>query len=199
MNYVLVDLETGGLSADTHAIMSVGMERLDSGLDTIEQKYWLVHDPSKLITEGAVAVNHLEIDPATATPVKDVLAELGWYFQDAILVAHNCPFDIGWLNNRGNYGVLAAIDTMMLSWKFWPGQKAKLGELAARLNLKIVDAHNSLGDVITMGACLRELVRQFGAEEVLAPRPVDFNFWVKKYKGSKPQWVPPAGVRLEVN
>lgn len=197
MNYVLIDIETGGLAADVHAIMSVGMQRLDNDLDVVEERYWLVHDPGKLITEGAVAVNHLEIDPATATPVADVLAELRWYFQDAVLVAHNCPFDIGWLNNRGGFGILTGIDTMMLSWKMWPGQKAKLGELATRLNLKITDAHNSMGDVITMGGCLRELVRLYGADTILVPAPVDFMFWAKKYKGTKPQWLPPQGVWLE--
>jgi DNA polymerase III epsilon subunit-like protein len=190
MNYVLVDLETGGLEAANHAIMSVGMQRLDDSLDCIEERYWLVNDPLKIVTEKAVAVNKLVIDPATATPVEKVLEELGWYFQDAVLVAHNAPFDIGWLNNRGGFGVLTAIDTMFLSWKHWPRpQKAKLENLAARLELPSIDAHNSLGDVITMAGCLRELARIYGPGE-LEPRPIDFAFWAKAYPGTRPQWTP---------
>jgi DNA polymerase-3 subunit alpha (Gram-positive type) len=190
MNFTLVDLETGGLVADSHAIMSVGLMRLYGNLDPIEERYWLVSDPLKIVTKEAVAVNHLEIDHATATPVDQLLAELGGYFQDTVLVAHNAPFDIGWLNNRGNYGILEAVDTMMLSWKYWPHpQKAKLGILAERLGLKIQDAHNSLGDVLTMAGCLKALADRFG-EEVLQPKPIDWWFWANKYRGTKPQWVP---------
>jgi DNA polymerase III alpha subunit (gram-positive type) len=181
--FCVLDIETGGLDKRIHALMSVGLVRLDGQLSVVEENYWLVYDPTMTITPQAVAVNGLSMNPQPpeATPVDEVLFAVQAQLDGAVMVNHNSPFDTGWLNFRAGLGIEKSIDTLWLSWRLFPKQPSKLGELAQRLGIEFdtKETHNSLVDANLTAQILLRMKERFG-ESVLEPAPIDFEYWNRR-------------------
>jgi DNA polymerase III, alpha subunit (gram-positive type) len=169
-NYVIYDIETGGLDPKNDALMSVAILVLDgTTLTEIDRFYTVVKDPGKNVDKDALKVNGLTPDEIqNGMPINIVIDEIRNLVIRAktedgypIMTAHNAAFDAGFLNERGA-NIQYTVDTMWLSrWKF-PYQKATLKALCERLGVVQTNAHNAMGDVLATADCLRALVLKTG-------------------------------------
>lgn len=100
-------------------------------------------------------------------PFSDVAEEVAELFAGSIAVAHNYPFDDAFLRREFELaGVrwrepVASIDTVDVSIKQHPDAKShKLGDLARRLDVPLVEAHRAANDAEACGRCFLELARR---------------------------------------
>ena len=133
MRQIVLDTETTGLEpSDGHRIIEVGcVELINRRLTDNRFHYYL--NPDREIDEGAIE--------------DDLLA----YLNDAELVIHNAPFDVGFIDAeyqrldkkwKGLYQHCKVIDTLKLARKMHPGQKNNLDALCKRYEIN--NSHREL-------------------------------------------------------
>lgn len=165
-NYVLVDIETTGLSPMNDEIIEIGAIKIKE--NKIVDKY-----------NELIKINRkLEPFITNLTGITDEMLETGKnptavfqnfveFVGEDIIIGHNVNFDLGFLTNKCkkyiNYNLTnECIDTMYLAKKLVPNSiNYKLGTLAKYFNISYEGAHRGLKDVeITYAVynCLRNLV-----------------------------------------
>jgi len=90
---------------------------------------------------------------ASAAPPKSVVAEFHHFARDAVIVAHNAPFDMAFMHRHGNEMEIdwpqPILDTVLLSAVlFGTTEKHTLDALCVRLDVVIPEhlRHTGLGD-----------------------------------------------------
>ena len=161
---VVFDTETTGLTADDAIVQIAGL-RIARGRLTGERFDTLV-DPGRPIPPGSTRIHG--ITDAMVAGAPDLTAALGAFrhFTDgAVLVAHNAPFDMGFLRRAaGATGARfpnTVLDTVSLSAMVW-GASAdhSLEALTARLGITIPPEarHTAMGDSIATAEAFLRLV-----------------------------------------
>lgn len=180
---ILFDTETTGLEPQLgHRVIEVAALELENDLPTGRHYHALI-DPERDIPEDTTRIHgltaeHLAGKPRFAEIVESLLA----FFGDDPLIAHNAPFDFGFLNAEfGRIGLpeLAAsrmIDTLALAKTRFPGMPNSLDALCRRfaIDLSARTTHNALLDCRLLAEVYVELTggRQRGlslAAEKAAP------------------------------
>lgn len=152
---VLFDTETTGLEPHLgHRVIEIAALELENDLPTGIQFHRLIH-PDRDIPDDATRIHgftlaHLADKPRFIEIVDDLLAFIG----DAKLIAHNAPFDFGFLNAElarlGRPLLLAdrMIDTLALAKTRFPGMPNSLDALCRRfaIDLSARTTHNALLD-----------------------------------------------------
>lgn len=167
---VVVDVETTGLSPRYgDRVVEIGLLRSEGGTETTFQS---LVNPRRMISPGASAVHGITQAMVDSAPLFGEVAPRIWPLLDgAILVAHNAPFDLSFLNaERGYLGLppLAnrVIDTLALARRHFQFPRNSLGLIAESLEIPAPVQHRALADVqITVRVLERFL-------EELAPRGV---------------------------
>ena len=150
---VVFDTETTGLDPASDRIVQIAGLRIARGRLTGEQFETLVN-PGRPIPPGATAIHG--ITDAMVSDALDMTAALKAFHhfaEDAVLVAHNAPFDMKILRRAaletGAHFDNRVLDTILLSAMVW-GQSAphSLDALAARLGIVIPpeERHTAMGD-----------------------------------------------------
>jgi DNA polymerase III epsilon subunit family exonuclease len=113
-------------------------------------------------------------DVADAPPFVAVAEDIARWMSGAVAVAHNYPFDLGFLTQEFEragspwHEPLAAIDTVDLSMRVFKGAKGhKLGDLTKRLNVSLENAHRASDDAAACGLCFTELVQRHDVPDTL--------------------------------
>lgn len=183
--FVVFDLETTGLSQTAARICEIGAVRIEH-LEASETFETLVA-PSHTLP-GAVA--HLTglTDRALrhAPGVEVALRRFSTFVGDAVLVAHNARFDVGFVNRelgriRGHSLATTVIDTVPLARTLLAGrvERTSLASLAFFFGVSVRPCHRALPDAqATAEVFLRlvEIAAERGAtsvgelEELAAPR-----------------------------
>ncbi len=154
VTFVALDFETTGLYPERDSIIEFGAVRF-KGRDVLGTFEALVTPATEYSTE-AMAISGISAEmllgkPAIGAVMPDFVSFLG----DAVLVAHNAPFDIGFLRATCQRLSLAAlgnriVDTQVLAQKALPRQKSySLQNLAAGLGIESGNAHRALDDART--------------------------------------------------
>jgi DNA polymerase III subunit epsilon len=152
---ILFDTETTGLEPHLgHRVIEIAALELENDLPTGRHFHVLVH-PDRDIPEDATRIHgftiaHLAGKPRFGDIVEDVVA----FFGEVPLIAHNAPFDFGFLNAefaRLGLPLLAEarmIDTLVLAKTRFPGMPNSLDALCRRfaIDLSARTAHNALLD-----------------------------------------------------
>ncbi|MDS9467994.1 3'-5' exonuclease [Paracoccus sp. MBLB3053] len=168
MTFVVFDTETTGLLPSDRICQIAGL-RIMAGRLTGERYETLVN-PGRPIPASATAIHGIDdAMVATAPGLAETLAAFRHFSEDAVLVAHNAPFDMGLLRAaRDETGIEfpnRVLDTVLLSAMLW-GQSAPhtLDALAARLGVEIAPElrHTAMGDA---EATARILLRMIPALE----------------------------------
>lgn len=169
ITFTVLDVETTGLSASSgDRICEIALLRLRGGktLDSFES----LIDPERSISPGAAAVNglsdfHLRGQPLFAQVAERVQALL----EGAVLVAHNAPFDLGflaaeWRRLRWPPRMGFTVDTLLLARRLYAFRHNNLADVARALRVRIDREHRAMGDVWTtqgvLQAMLADLNRQ---------------------------------------
>lgn len=148
---VVLDTETTGLSAeDGHRIIEIGcVEIVDRRLTG--RTLHLYMNPERDIDLGALEVHGLTRERLATEPrfgeIADRIAE---FVDDAELLIHNAPFDIGFLEaefrriGRPRFaGLVSAVtDTLALARELHPGRRNSLDALCERY--EVSNAHRKL-------------------------------------------------------
>lgn len=152
---VLFDTETTGLEwALGHRVIEVAGLELVNDLPTGRHFQALI-DPERNIPEDATRIHGFTDSDVAGKPLFSAIAEkLLAFFGDGPLIAHNAPFDFGFLNAelaRLDLPPLAPermIDTLALAKARFPGMPNNLDALCRRfdIDLSARSTHNALLD-----------------------------------------------------
>ena len=152
--YIVLDIETTGLSFRTEKITEIGAVRVKKGeiVDTFE----CFVNPEIPIPQKIVEITHITDDMVKdAETIENVMPMFLDFIGNLKLVAHNADFDVGFLKyNAENLGLTMNneyIDSLALSRQLFPEfKKHKLGILAEKLGINVENAHRALDDVKTL-------------------------------------------------
>lgn len=150
-DFVIVDLETTGLSPVQHEIIEIGAIKVENNqvVDTMDIFVKPNKPVSRFITNITGITNQMLQD---AMSVEEGLALFLDFAKDHTLVAHNAKFDMGFLNNYTSKCFNAnlnndCLDTLLLSKQLLKDvPNYKLGTLAEYFNISYEGAHRSLRD-----------------------------------------------------
>jgi DNA polymerase-3 subunit epsilon len=149
--YVVVDLETTGGRPGPGAIIEIGAYRME-GMRMTESFATLVRPRGRIspfVTRLTSITNEMVAD---APPIESVLGEFRDFLGDAVMVAHNAPFDFGFLDFefRRLFGIglkNPVLCTLRLSRHFVPSlRRRRLDALADHFGLSTAGRHRGLGD-----------------------------------------------------
>ena len=155
---IVLDTETTGLEVDQgHRVVDIGAIVLKDRKKTNEYFQSYVN-PERLIDREAQEIHGISNEQLEKEPKFSEIAESFLEFvQDSVLIIHNAPFDLGFLNSElqrasSNYPKLEEIceieDTLVLARKKFPGRRNKLDDLADRYEIEGYDRtfHGALVD-----------------------------------------------------
>ena len=155
--FTAFDVETTGLSSKKDSIVEIGAIRF-SGQGEIG-RYSTLIDPGFPMPAGASQVNNITDEMLAGQPsIQEVLPAFTSFAADSILVAHNAPFDCGFVNAGlarlydDGYATLTAlpnrvVDTLIMVRRLLPGRaRYNLQDISASLGIKSQEAHRALDD-----------------------------------------------------
>lgn len=185
LTYVVFDTETTGLDPEADEIVQIGAVRALNGRLVSGETYDTLVDPGRPIPPASSRVHGVTDELVAGAPdVPSALRGFHAFAHDAVLVAHNAPFDLAFLR-RGQAAAGVAfdhpvLDTVLLSAAiFGETEVHTLDAIADRLGVRIEGAarHTAMGDAVATASVLLKLlpileargIRTFG-EAVAAMR-----------------------------
>ncbi|MGI6174902.1 MAG: PolC-type DNA polymerase III [Christensenellales bacterium] len=173
--FVVFDIETTGLMPQKDAITEIGAVKIVGG-DVIDTFASFVN-PMRPIPQQITKLTGITDEMVQDAPeTKQVLKEFLAFSKGCVLMAHNAPFDMGFINVFAKRAGLEldnpVVDTLELSRKLFSELKShKLNILAKHLGIDMGSHHRAVDDARTTGqiwvACAKRLQEQ-GSQTVWA-------------------------------
>lgn len=157
LTYVVFDTETTGLLPEQgDEIVQIAAVRIVNGKRVKNEVFDLLVNPGRSIPASATAIHGVSnAMVADAVSVQEAVRQFHRFAEDAVLVAHNAPFDMEFLTRRekevGLRFVNPILDTVLVSaTAFGRAETHTLDALAERLGVVIDEKarHTALGDAI---------------------------------------------------
>ena len=154
--FVVFDTETTGLSTKDDDVIQIGAVRLLNGQRINGEVFNTYVNPGRPIPPASTKIHHINDDMVKEAPEFAIATKKFHAFSNnAILVAHNAPFDLAFFKREetqtGCEFHHPVLDTVLLSAAIY-GQSVPhtLDALAERLNITIEESerHTALGDAI---------------------------------------------------
>ena len=150
--FALFDVETTGLSpAYGHRVCEVACLCVRGGVET--GRFESLVDPERAISAGSYRVNRITPEMLAGAPPFSAIAEpLLALMEDSVLVAHNAPFDLGFLAKELEMARLAPpegpiVDTLALSRRIYSSPSHSLSAITRTLELPLEPTHRAMSDV----------------------------------------------------
>ncbi|WP_042223612.1 ATP-dependent DNA helicase DinG [Oceanobacillus manasiensis] len=167
--FVVIDLETTGHSAvKRDRIIEVGIVVIEQ--DEIVDSYGTFLNPGKSIPEFISSLTGIKDEDVQDAPTFDQRAEeIAALFENSYLIAHNVPFDMGFLNAEFaavGMEILTnpVLDTVELARILYPKAPSyKLGQLAEYLGIQHEDPHRALSDAYVTAKLFLKLREKLGS------------------------------------
>jgi DNA polymerase-3 subunit epsilon len=153
LEFAVVDLETTGWSPEAAAITEIGAVKVRGGLR--QGEFASLVNPGTPVPPGIEDLTGItDWMLAVAPKPAVVLARLLDFARGCVLVAHNAPFDLGFLVAAcGDCGLawpgFTVLDTVMLARQLMDPDEVpdcKLGTLAGFFRARTVPCHRALAD-----------------------------------------------------
>jgi len=168
--FVVVDLETTGGAAGTDAITEVGAVKVREG-EVLGEFQTLVRPAVPISPFVSVLTGITDGMVATAPPIASVLPSFLEFAAGAVLVAHNAPFDVGFLKAAAHsldtrWPPFAVVDTAVLARRVLTRDEVpncRLGTLAAYFGASTTPNHRALADARATVDVLHALIGRLGA------------------------------------
>lgn len=148
---IMLDTETTGLKPEAgHRVIEIGAVVLENRQITRESFHQYIN-PEFAVEQGALEVHGISNEFLQDKPTFDVIVEDFMAFIDgAVLVMHNAPFDVKFLNNElmlCQYGqqleqVAEIVDSLVIAKQKHPGARNNLDALCKRYGIN--HAHRTL-------------------------------------------------------
>lgn len=164
---VIFDFETTGLDNEADRIVEIGGLRIDS-LErggTIVSEFSSLIKPDIPLTDEATRISGITTEMlADQPPIEEQLPRFVDFFADAILVAHNAEFDMGFLRQACARMHIQlqwpCFCTLKMARSLLPELESKnLDTLAEHYGLTFEARHRSIGDCKVTAGVLGELMR----------------------------------------
>jgi len=149
--FVVFDIETTGLSRETESITEIGAVKLQDG--KIVDRFSTFVNPEKPISDEITKLTGITDEMVADAPViQDILPEFLDFCKDAVMVAHNANFDMGFIrvNAERKCGIEVkntVLDTLELSRSLLPElSKHKLNLVCDHLGVSLEGHHRAVND-----------------------------------------------------
>jgi DNA polymerase-3 subunit epsilon len=173
--FVVVDTETTGGRAGEDALIEVGAARMVGG--QIVETFQQLIDPGRAVPKRITWLTGISTAMVFGQPtVREAMPAFRDFLGDAVLVAHNLPFDARFLDvAMADAGLPPlqnpAVDTLRLARRLLPTLPSKgLSGLTAHFGIEVHGRHRALGDAEATAQLLTILLRrlrvEFGVETV---------------------------------
>ncbi len=162
--YVVFDVETTGLSAVYDTIIELAAVKIHD--DEIIDRFESFANPHHPLSATTINLTGITDDLVENAPeVDEVLQDFHEWAKDAVLVAHNASFDMGFLNvgykkiNRGK-ALNPVIDTLELARYLYPAMKNhRLNTLAKKFDVELTQHHRAIYDAEATGYLLLKMLK----------------------------------------
>lgn len=152
-SYVVVDIETTGLSPRDNEILEIGAIKVDEygEMSTFSTLIKVDFPIPEFITQLTGIHDGMVMDEGV--DIKEALESFDAFIGDAILIGHNVNFDISFLNDKYQKQLYKSltndyIDTLRLSRRLLPGlPNYKLNTVVQHLQIEYSGHHRALADV----------------------------------------------------
>jgi DNA polymerase III subunit alpha, Gram-positive type len=169
--YVVFDVETTGLSAVYDTIIELAAVKIKNG--EIIDRFESFANPHKPLSATIINLTSITDDMLQDAPeVEAVLKRFHRWTEDAIFVAHNASFDMGFLNaGYKKVGLEKAanpvIDTLELGRLLYPELKNhRLNTLAKKLDVELTQHHRAIYDAEATGYIFLKMLRDAAEKEI---------------------------------
>ena len=171
ISFVLFDVETTGLSpVYGHRVCEVACLQIRDSEEI--GRFESLVDPGRSISPGAFHVNHITPEMLVGAPTfGQIAAPLLALMEDAVLVAHNAPFDLGFLAKELEIAAAPpppgpVVDTLTLARRVYTLASYSLSAIARVLAAPADPIHRAMSDVQAtrhvLECILWELDRRWG-------------------------------------
>lgn len=175
VRFAVVDVETSGLSHQEHHVLQVGVVTVDADGNVLDRWSSLVRPRNRwFFRVGPTKVHGIRRrDVRTAPPAHEVMTQLASRLCGATFVAHNAPFDLGFVRKAAaSVGVELPIDRPLCTLRLSRAldtertMSHKLTDVCQRYGVALDRPHDALADAEATAAVLPHLLRAHGVSTV---------------------------------
>jgi DNA polymerase-3 subunit epsilon len=163
VTFTIVDVETTGLNPHFgDRVCEIALLRCQGGIETA--RFQSLVNPQRPISPGAFAVNRIRDEDLVDAPLfADIASRMLQLLGGSAIVAHNAPFDLGFLASEFDICRLPfvdnpVVDTLALSRYCYSFPSHSLPNVASYLGIDTLGEHRALADAITTKQLLDHLV-----------------------------------------
>jgi DNA polymerase III epsilon subunit family exonuclease len=163
--FVVVDVETTGLSPRDGGITEIAMIKVRNGL--LWDEYTTLVNPLIPIPEEVTALTGIDDALVAGAPEADEVAPvIAEFLGGDVFTAHNAPFDLGFVNGTLAKGRIERIQnpvicTCKLARRLLPNLYSKsLGPVAKELGIRNSQRHRAAGDAYATAQVLIHFLRR---------------------------------------
>ena len=149
--FVVFDIETTGLNSHTNKIIEIGAVKIKAG--RIIDRYSQLINPGIAIPYHITEITSITNEQVANQPkIDEVIGKFVEFIGDAVLVAHNAPFDMGFIKRDIKEYLnidleSSVIDTLQMARDLFPDfKKYGLGDLNKALGLALEKHHRAVDD-----------------------------------------------------
>ncbi|MEM1004379.1 MAG: exonuclease domain-containing protein [Pseudomonadota bacterium] len=172
--FVVFDTETTGLLPHKDEIVQIGAVRILNGRIVEGERLDMLVDPGIPIPPSSTRVHRISDQMVQGAPdIVQAGREFHRFASEAVIVAHNAPFDMAFLRRHGQRMNVTwdhpILDTVLLSAVlFGPSDTHTLDALCARLDIEIPEAlrHTALGDAVATAEALIRMLPMLQARNM---------------------------------
>ncbi len=167
--FTVVDVETSGLSERRHRILQIGAVTIEANGTVIERWSTLVRLRWPLQRVGPTDIHGITRPMLRHAPhLADALAELARRLDGSVFTAHNAKFDAAFIDRAARklpgFELGPRLCTLRMSRRLDPDrlQSHRLGDVAERYGVPLVNPHDALADAEATAAVLPFLLDAHG-------------------------------------
>lgn len=148
--FVVFDIETTGLSINNDKIIEIGAVKVENG--RIIDRFSSFINPHQPLEPKIIKLTHIDDDTVAGAPDDtEVIPKFLDFIKDSVLVAHNAPFDTGfmrrWCKLHGISFDFGFIDTVEFSKAVLPDlENYKLETVCEELDVDLRNHHRAVND-----------------------------------------------------
>ncbi|MEM1057430.1 MAG: DEDD exonuclease domain-containing protein [Bacteroidota bacterium] len=188
--FCIVDTETTGSRAGEDRLIEVGAVRMIGG-EVVDEFQQLI-DPQRHVPRRITRLTGISTAMVYGQPtVKEVMPEFRRFLGDAIMVAHNLPFDLRFLDLGMDEAGLPpihnpALDTLRLARRLLSALPSKgLSRLTEHFGIEVHGRHRALGDADATAELLAILLDRLEIEFNITTVEELLTFQRKRYKDTR--------------
>ena len=172
LNFVVVDIEATGAKMPPNRIIELGAYRISGG--RIVDKFVTLVNPELPIPRFVVALTGITNEMVKQAPLfADVAPRWLEFVEDAVLIAHNAPFDTNFINHEisrvypGHRMINPHLCTVTLSRRAVPGlANYRLETVADHFAIDIAERHRAGSDALATAEVFIRILKQLEAHGV---------------------------------